>query len=313
MLIVCPNCQTSYDVSAASLGSDGRQVRCVRCREVWHAMPTVEAPTAETVALSAAASAYQRGAAGAAEMAPPEMAEDPPAGEEEAAADDGLEIDDANLAARAADRATGHSDDSPNLDGDDDRLDRHVAPPLAPDHDFDAHARRPAEDIETVAARRARRAARRAESTRSRRSITLVIMPLVAVHIAILGWRSDVVRLLPQTASLFAAVGLPVNLRGVAFADVTTTKEQTGNVPVLVVQGKIANVSRQPHEVPRLRLALRNVSGTEVYSWTALPERTMLAPGDTEPFQTRLASPPAEGHELVVRFFTRRDFSGGVH
>ncbi|MGC2123151.1 MAG: MJ0042-type zinc finger domain-containing protein, partial [Xanthobacteraceae bacterium] len=37
MLIVCPNCATSYDVDAASLRPDGRRVRCVRCRTVWHA------------------------------------------------------------------------------------------------------------------------------------------------------------------------------------------------------------------------------------------------------------------------------------
>src|ERR1700677_2150383 len=37
MLIVCPNCATSYDVDVATLRPDGRPVRCVRCRTVWHA------------------------------------------------------------------------------------------------------------------------------------------------------------------------------------------------------------------------------------------------------------------------------------
>ena len=37
MLIVCPNCATSYDVDVASLRPNGRQVRCVRCRTVWQA------------------------------------------------------------------------------------------------------------------------------------------------------------------------------------------------------------------------------------------------------------------------------------
>ena len=37
MLIVCPNCATSYDVDVASLRPDGRRVRCVRCRTIWHA------------------------------------------------------------------------------------------------------------------------------------------------------------------------------------------------------------------------------------------------------------------------------------
>src|ERR671934_1427392 len=37
MLIVCPNCATSYQVEASVLGSTGRSVRCVRCRNVWFA------------------------------------------------------------------------------------------------------------------------------------------------------------------------------------------------------------------------------------------------------------------------------------
>src|ERR1700682_6569765 len=40
MLIVCPTCATSYDVELASLQPSGRQVRCVRCRAVWHAAPS---------------------------------------------------------------------------------------------------------------------------------------------------------------------------------------------------------------------------------------------------------------------------------
>jgi predicted Zn finger-like uncharacterized protein len=37
MLIVCPNCATSYRVKPSSLGGTGRSVRCVRCRNVWFA------------------------------------------------------------------------------------------------------------------------------------------------------------------------------------------------------------------------------------------------------------------------------------
>jgi hypothetical protein len=121
-----------------------------------------------------------------------------------------------------------------------------------------------------------------------------------------------VVRLMPQTASLFAAIGLPVNLRGIAFSDVTTATEASEGVPVLLVKGHITNITRQPREVPRLRFAMRNAAGNEVYAWTSLPAKTMLAPGEAESFETRLASPPADGQAVVVRFFTRRDIVGGA-
>ena len=159
----------------------------------------------------------------------------------------------------------------------------------------------PTHDIESVAARRVRHARRRSRRG-LRPSLPLLIMVLFAVNVALIGWRSDVVRIMPQTASLYAAIGLPVNLRGLAFTELVTTKEIQDGVAVLLVQGTIANVSRQQLDVPRVRLALRNAAGGEIYSWTMPPSRAVLAPGDAQPFQTRLASPPAEGREVVVRF-----------
>src|ERR1700674_2737589 len=43
MLIVCPSCATHYQVEAPLLGEHGRSVRCVRCRTVWLATPSIEA------------------------------------------------------------------------------------------------------------------------------------------------------------------------------------------------------------------------------------------------------------------------------
>src|SRR5689334_24579951 len=37
MLIVCPNCSTSYAIEPASLGAAGRTVRCARCKTTWFA------------------------------------------------------------------------------------------------------------------------------------------------------------------------------------------------------------------------------------------------------------------------------------
>ena len=51
---------------------------------------------------------------------------------------------------------------------------------------------------------------------------------LVAFNVALIGARNDVVRYLPQTASLFAAIGLPVNLRHLKFENVRISKEAAG-------------------------------------------------------------------------------------
>ena len=307
MLISCPNCATSYDVSAASLGAEGRSVRCVRCQEVWFATPTA-APAAAAGFAGATAASYQHGAASVA----PERESDAPI--DDVAGDDGFSDIDANLAARAADRAHVEYDSPPALD-DAAGIDAADAPPLAPEAGDAAAAAAltPGEDIESIAARRARREVVGTGRRRLGPSLTMMIVVLIAVNGVLVGWRTDVVRLMPQTAPLFAAIGLPVNLRGLAFEDVTTSIEMSENVPVLLVKGRITNITKQPREVTRLRFAMRNAAGNEVYAWTSLPARATLPPGESEPFETRLASPPADGQFVVVRFFTRRDLVAGAH
>jgi hypothetical protein len=64
--------------------------------------------------------------------------------------------------------------------------------------------------------------------------------------------------------------------------------------------------------VPRLRFAARNATGQEVYTWTALPSRSILGPGETLDFHSRLASPPADASDVMVRFFTAQDVEAGA-
>ena len=43
-----------------------------------------------------------------------------------------------------------------------------------------------------------------------------------------------------------------------------------------------------------------------------MPSQPVLEPGETLPFRSRLASPPGEGRDVQVRFFTRRDAVAGL-
>jgi predicted Zn finger-like uncharacterized protein len=281
MLIVCPACMTSYQVESSAIG-DGREVRCARCQTTWFA---------SSEPLATASLAVHEDAVGeAAEAAAAEWAAEEP---EEVQA--GWEEDSSRPPEQApvVDGTTETEAPSlvPSLDG--------VEPP---------DAIGVGEDIDSFAARRARRL----ESMRRRRwqpDLAAIILTLSVINAGIIGWRADIVRLLPQTASLFAAIGLPVNLRGLGFANVTTAKETQEEVTVMVVEGTIANTTAAPVEVPRLRLAVRNEAGGEIYTWTALPDRAVLGAGETLPFRSRLASPPADGRDVVVRFFNRHDIT----
>src|SRR5215469_11223085 len=273
MLIICPNCETSYDISDASLGAGGRTVRCVRCKKTWFATPPAEPSPESFAAASAAASAYQQGAAAAAAAEPPAEAA---AGDDDWGAAEEDEVD-ANLAARAAERGHATFDAPSSLE---EALASFEAPPLAPAADApgvpSASSPKDPNDVESMAARRARRQKYNPPPREIRPGITLLLVLLIAANGAIIGWRRDIVRSMPQTAPLFAAIGLPVNLRGVDFVGVTTAKETHEGVTVLVVNGTIANPTGEPHEVPRVRFSLKNAAGNEVYTWTTLPARGSL-------------------------------------
>jgi hypothetical protein len=138
-----------------------------------------------------------------------------------------------------------------------------------------------------------------------------MILMLAGAAAIIVAWRKDIVRYAPQMASFYALLGMPVNVRGLTFTDVKIVNEMRDGVPVLMVEGAIMSVVADAVEVPRLRFALRDRSGQELYSWTAMPTQTVLPPGETLPFRSRIASPPGDVHGVQVRFFNHRDAAAG--
>jgi len=130
---------------------------------------------------------------------------------------------------------------------------------------------------------------------------------------------TDMIRALPEANRQEAAKAIPLKRFGrpVEIAHVVSVlaSDLAGYMagPVLVVEGVIVNTVSIPVEVPRLRFALRNDAGSEVYAWTAMPTQSALEPGGRLPFRSRLASPPKDGHDVQVRFFTRHDVQAGSH
>lgn len=332
MLIVCPSCATAYDVEPAILQHNGRQVRCVRCRTVW----PVAMSQADKLRAAAAALAPEPGAPEDAEAAAAgertitagAYAGPSPAAEWADASADAHWQEGEPLDASLGAGSNGPDPGSPSISdgpGADDPAEVE-APPIAPvdldagrlplDIDADrgaAAAGEPPEDIETAAARRFPRGAkhRRQVWTLSRWQVAILV--LIIVDSILVGWRRDFVRAMPQTASFYAAIGMPVNLRGLSFDGVATRMEARDGVPILVVQGNIVNDTGGLMDVPRLKFIVRNAARQELYSWTAVPVQPELSPYQAEPFTARLASPPPESRDVLVRFLNRRDFAVEEH
>ncbi len=130
---------------------------------------------------------------------------------------------------------------------------------------------------------------------------------------ALLNWRAPVVQMLPQTDAFYRAIGLDVNLRGLVFKDVKVTTETMDGRPVLLIEGSIFDIASKPVDLPRLRFAVRDEKGSEIYTWTATLEQPTLNPGEKAWFRSRLVAPPSEARRIDVRFFGRHDLAtGGV-
>src|SRR5262245_29718200 len=305
MQIVCPNCATRYDVQPAAIGAEGRSVRCARCRTVWHATPEPEpavVAAADDATSAADAPAAEGGAAGEFDWS---------LGGEEGG-------DNAAAAGGAPSEPMGQGavDDLFGA-GDSKTIEPGGAPSVVPTIEGEVvpepHAAAQPENIEAMAARRAPKAKKaRKKLSLPRPGVRAAIVLLAIMLAGLIVGRTKVVQFAPQSASLYGAIGLPVNLRGLVFENVRVTGEVHEGVPVLIVEGSIANTVSRTVDVPRLRFAMRNRTGQEIYAWTSVSGRSTLAPGETVPFRTRLASPPADGRDVSVRFLTRRDLLAGM-
>lgn len=287
MHIVCPHCTTSYAVDPANFSAAGRRVRCARCQEVWLAVPQE---------LASAMSGYE------VEEAPPQDG----FGGRDGVSGDWRDSDMPHV-------------ESPSISSE---WSEPPASQQAIDQNWTALAQQEAM-TETGPAKSSRfrkigssvapflKSANWAKALPGVLTLPTACMALGAVVFALLAWRADVVRAMPQTAAFFKMIGMGVNLRGLAFEDLKISTETVNNKTVLLIEGALVDIARRSVEIPRLRFIVRDANGADIYAWNAVLEQPVLNPGERAWFKTRLASPPAEGREIAVRFFHKRDIATG--
>ena len=281
MQIVCPHCSTSYGIDPAKLGEAGRTVRCSRCKEVWLA----RAEDAVEFVHQVAAGANQRDAEQDAAAEWEAMAR-----EQDDASNGAPHVESPSIAGDwrgASDWQAEAGNDRRDADGEQPGrfpwLDKFIKPTTG----------------------------RLSSPRKAPVSLATACAAMGALALAIVIWRAEMVRLLPQTAAFYKLVGLDVNLRGLKFRDVKVSSEMVEGKPVLVIEGSITGESNRAVEIPRLRFSVRDAQGAEIYAWNAVLEQSVLRPGERAQFKSRLASPPPEGRNIDVRFFNKRDITGG--
>ncbi len=115
-------------------------------------------------------------------------------------------------------------------------------------------------------------------------------------------YREAVVRTTPGLASLYGALGMPVNLRDLEFKNIALKKDTNDNMPILIVTGQVTNLLASAQPLPAIRLALRGTREQELYAWTVRLDEKQIGANETLEFRSRLALPPADAHDVLVRF-----------
>jgi predicted Zn finger-like uncharacterized protein len=149
----------------------------------------------------------------------------------------------------------------------------------------------------------------RAEDERRMRKAALVGAGWAAGAVAILlvgvlgiVFREQVVGGWPPTASLYAAIGLPVNPTGLTIEQVRAEPSLDQGHATLAVSGVIRNVVDHVVVAPPLRISLVNAQGKRVAGQIATLDNARIPPGETRHFLTSVVDPPYSAANLEVTF-----------
>ncbi len=130
-----------------------------------------------------------------------------------------------------------------------------------------------------------------------------LIALIAAIGYSAMRYRQEISVIWPQSAGVYSALGVKLNAQGIDFAKVDYKRENEDGQIVLAVTGNIVNGSSRELSVPQnIRVTLSDADNHEIYHWNFTPNVQSLKPGQSSPFLTRLATPPAAARHLEVRF-----------
>jgi predicted Zn finger-like uncharacterized protein len=115
-------------------------------------------------------------------------------------------------------------------------------------------------------------------------------------------FRESVVKAWPQTASAYAAVGLPVNPTGLVIEQVHAEPSLEEGHAALDVTGVIRNVVGRGVTAPPLRISLLNAQGKRVAGQITNFADPRIPSGATRSFRTSIPDPPFSAANLQVDF-----------
>jgi predicted Zn finger-like uncharacterized protein len=271
MNLTCPSCGATFLVEPEQLGPTGRRLRCGECRHTWHQEPLGEDQAAEQARAKTVAGPF------APFEARVEPAPEPAAGSR-------------------FEPTPGPAEPEPAEP-------EPAGPTSAP------AAEPSAAEVEERVSRRtfSKPAEPRRKPSRSSLAAGWAIYAVVVIALAsgFYYGRAPLVAKIPEMIRLYDLLGLEEEALelGLELRDLKTVRRLIDGEPIVVVEGRIVNLSDRDRQVPPLRASVTDAQEVVLESWTFRADSASLAPGGTTRFETMARNPPGQGNvfiEIVV-------------
>lgn len=304
MIIACPACGTRYAVPDAAIGSDGRTVRCAKCKHSWFQDPQVldlENPVdAAAAPPRAAAAPTPPPATPAPEPAMPQPEPESPRDgpsinhwrTSDTPASSTTDYDESSIAVRALRRGLSQN----TADGDESRVIPRTDPPAAPDQ-REAYGEQDTDPpfADEEYAGEESRFGYRAPFLRRRNTLKLwtfaaaIFAVLATGTIAAVNYYSlpDWFPLSQPTFGI-GQPGLELDFPPAEQRPETLENGET----MFRVRGTITNTARETLTAPNLLVVFSDARERKVGDWVVVPAKRQLAPGETVTVTEAIANIP---------------------
>jgi predicted Zn finger-like uncharacterized protein len=261
MIITCPNCDSEYDILETSLGESGRDVKCAKCDHKWFA------------AVEGGKTSDEEGVDEEIEEETLETPEEEskPVDEEEGQEDIQAETGNEESSENKEDEETVESEEEPKEAGAE-----------SPEEEIDIpESVKPIPDDAEVTAK---------PSVSLQEKMTgygaaLLIFGLLIVYI--FTNKNQIIGVWPPSALFYEMAGVPAELKGENLVVETlsaTVLKNRAQKDILVVKGRVVNLTEAPIDVPKMQASMRTTNGDEAERWIIDPPVKTIAAGESFAF-----------------------------
>ncbi|MCF6344647.1 MAG: zinc-ribbon domain-containing protein [Devosiaceae bacterium] len=279
MLIICPNCQTNYQVAQKAIGALGRKVVCANCQQPWQAkLELAKEPISKPKIVANN------------DVSPSNKQQN---SDEIFSSVDEKNLDDEFSKQEQIEKQITIQKEKPEKKPANNEIGNNKFDKSLKKQQKKALLERKDNMMQNMPLRRMKQGAR-----------IWVLILLLLISVGSLSFRNNIVDVFPQFAKFYEAAGLKVNLVGLEFINVKTLITKDNSRDKLSISANIHNVTNNEIAVPDIIISLFDENEEVLMQWSVAPRVKSLRTREILDFETHLEDVPF-GTQTVKFSFAR--------